>query len=125
MSSLSPAERALLQLMRVAPRGPRRDGCFALWLVVRVAEDLLLDPPLPERPARRRVELLGRRLSSLTLPPPLRRGITTAVRALEGADAADASRILANLAPAAREALGAEAADAVTRAARAARPPLS
>lgn len=125
MNGFSPTERALVQLMRAAPRGPRRDGCFALWLVIRVTEDLLLEPPLPTRPARRRLDLLGRRLSSLALPPPLRRAIAVAVRSLDGAGAPDASRILAQLAPAAREALGAEAGDAVGRAARAARPPLS
>jgi hypothetical protein len=121
MSGLSPATRALVQQMAAAPRGPRRDGCFALWLAVRVVEDLLLDPPLPERAARRRIGLLERRLTSLTLPASLRRAITAALASAATATRDDASRILTLLVAPARDALGADVGEAVGRAARGAK----
>lgn len=122
MSAFSPAARALVQQLRAAPRGPRRDGCFALWLVLRVAEDLQLDPPVAERAARRRVDLLSRRITSLTLSPPLRRAVAAAIRSLEDGRGADPSRVLTQLAQAAREVLGPDAGEALSRAARASRP---
>ena len=84
-------------------------------------EDLLLDPPQPERAFRRRVGLLRRRLSSLTVPAPLRRALTAAVGSLERATATDASTILSLLAAPARDTVGPEVGDALARSARAAR----
>jgi len=71
MSGWDPDATSLLGLLPQTGRGPRREGIFALWLTVRVAQDLLRDPP-PERAHRRRLQALEHRLSSLTLPPPLR-----------------------------------------------------
>ena len=65
----------LLALLAHTARGPRRDGVFALWLVVRVAEGLASATPATERAERRRLANLERRLASLTLPPPLRRAL--------------------------------------------------
>ena len=49
MSDWDPAATALLALLPTSARGPRREGIFALWLTVRVAQDMMRDPPLAER----------------------------------------------------------------------------
>ena len=83
MTLLSPAGAALVRVMGEMPRGPKREGVFALWLTLRVAEDLLLLPPPPERGTRRRVAALEQRLSSLSLPAPLRRALVSALAELK------------------------------------------
>ncbi len=116
-----PAAAALLELLPRTGRGPKREGIFAIWLTLRVAQDLLADPPFPERAHRRRVAALAQRLATLTLPPPLRRALTAALADLDGSDRATAARVLSQLVAPAREVAGPEAGDAVARAARAAR----
>jgi len=111
----------LLPLLARTVRGPRREGVYALWLTLRVAEGYLADPPLPERATRRRLAALETRLSSLTLPPPLRRALTAALIQLRERGGEGLPAVLAALVAPAREAAGAEAADAVQRATRAAR----
>lgn len=121
MSGWDPAAVGLLTLLPKAGRGPRREGIFALWLTVRVAQDYLLDPPLGERPSRRRLMALETRLSSLTVPPPLRRGLANALLQLrEGRPEAIPLALAALVAPA-RDAVGPEAGDAIQQALRAAR----
>lgn len=121
MSEWDPAESALLTLLPQIGRGPRQGGVFALWLTVRVARDLLLEPPPPERGQRRRVQALERRLSSLTMPPPLRRALAAATSQLRDAGPETAAQVLSQLVAPARESGGAEAGDAVALAARLAR----
>ncbi|HWA56756.1 MAG TPA: hypothetical protein VG692_05845 [Gemmatimonadales bacterium] len=111
----------LVDLLAKSARGPRRDGVFALWLVLRVMVDYLSDPPLAERSVRRRLAALESRLSSLTLPPPLRRALTALLAELKEGGREAVPVLLATLAAPAREAAGPEAGDAIQRAARAAR----
>ena len=59
MTLLSAPDAALVKLMGEMPRGPRREGVFALWLTLRVAQDVFLVPPPPERAMRRRVASLA------------------------------------------------------------------
>ena len=125
MSAFTPATLALIRIMAEAPRGPKRDGVFALWLAVRIAEDLVLKPGQPERAARRRTAALEQRLSSLTLPSQLRRALGSAVAELKDPRADKAPIVLQQLVAPSREALGAEAADAVSKAAKAAKAALS
>ena len=120
MSSWDPAASALLQLLPQTGRGPRREGIFALWLTVRVAQDLVRDPPA-ERAHRRRLQALEHRLSSLTLPPPLRRALAAAISQLRDPRPDTAVQVLSQLAAPARESGGVEAGEAVSHAARAAR----
>ena len=120
MSAWDPAAGALLQLLPQTARGPRREGIFALWLTVRVAQDLVRDPPA-ERAHRRRLQALEHRLSSLTLPPPLRRALAAAISQLRDARSETAVQVLSQLVAPARDGGGAEAGDAVAQAARAAR----
>ncbi len=121
MSGWDPAAQALLSLMPQVERGPKRGGIFALWLTVRVAQDLLLDPQPAERAQRRRVQALERRLSSLTMPPPLRRALSAAVSQLREVRPESAAQVLSQLVAPARETGGAEAGEAVALAAKQAR----
>lgn len=111
----------LVDLLARTARGPRREGVYALWLVLRVTADYLGEPALPERATRRRLAALESRLSSLTIPPPLRRALTALLQDLkhDGRDAVPI--VLSTLVAPARESTGPEAADAVQRAARSAR----
>ncbi len=121
MSGWDPAATALLHALPQAARGPRREGIFALWLTVRVAQDLLQDPPPAERAHRRRLQALEQRLSSLTVPPPLRRALVAAIHQLHEGRPESAAQVLSQLVAPAREAGGAEAGEALAQAARAAR----
>ncbi len=120
MSGWDPAATAVLALVPQTARGPKREGLFALWLTIRVAQDLLVEPPPPERAHRRRVDALERRLSSLTMAVPLRRALATAIAQLRDGTPASAAQVLSQLVAPAREAGGAEIGDATAQAARAA-----
>lgn len=117
----TPAEERLIALVAEAVRGPKRDGLFGLWLVVRSAEALLPPRPVSGKNHRRRLQALEARLASLALPAPLRRALVAARHHLEPADPTAAALVLSQLVAPARDVLGAEAADAVTVAARTAR----
>jgi len=116
MSALTLTGRSIVERMAAAPRGPEQDGLFALWLVVRVVEDLSLDPPFAERAQRRRIELLIRRLGSLMVEPRLKRALTSALRSLEGVEPAEAGKVLQSLGPAVRSSYDDALAELVTRA---------
>jgi hypothetical protein len=125
MSDWDPTASALVSLLPQIGRGPKRGGIFALWLTIRVAQDLMLDPPPPERAQRRRVQALERRLSSLTMPAPLRRALGAATTQLRDARPETVAQVLSQLVAPARETGGAEAGEAVAMAARLARQSVS
>jgi hypothetical protein len=106
------AEDRLLDLVAGSARGPRRDGLFALWLLVRVLQDMR-QAPFPERLQRRRVAALERRLASVTLPAPFRRAVTSAMAALSDPATANPAVILAQLVAPVRESVNAEAGELV------------
>ena len=118
MTGADPAALELVSLLPRTARGPRREGIYALWLTLRVAQDLLLDPPLQERIHRRRLASLETRLSSLTVPVPLRRALTAALLHLRDPRPESAAQVLSHLVAPAREAAGTEAAEALVQAAR-------
>lgn len=109
---------AILRLVDAVARGPKRDGAFALWLTARVALDLTLPDRPTERAHRRRLQALDKRLSSLTLPPPLRRATHGALHQLRDGSGQTAAQVLAQLVAPARDTLGPEAASALQDAAR-------
>jgi len=119
--STTPAEERLIELVAGAARGPKREGLFALWLVVRSAESLLPPSPVSGKNHRRRLQALDTRLASLALPGPLKRALAAARHHLEPATPSAAALVLSQLVAPAREVLGPEAGDAVTVAARSAR----
>ena len=121
MTDWDPAATALLSLLATTARGPRREGIFALWLTVRVAQDLLREPPPSERAHRKRLQALENRLSSLTIPLPLRRALVAAISQLREVRSETAVLVLSQLVAPARDTGGVEVGEAVAQAARSAR----
>jgi hypothetical protein len=121
MRATSGAEDRLVALVAAAPRGPRRDGLYALWLTLRTAEGLLPPAPVSPKNHRRRLQALETRLASLALPAPLKRALAAARTHLDPATPGAAAVVLTQLVAPARDVLGPEAAEAVSLAARAAR----
>lgn len=121
MDSLIDAQDDLVRAMADAARGPKRNGLFAVWLVVRHCAGYLGARPLRERGQRARLAHVDGRLSSLTLPAPLRRALAAAVRELRANDGRDVAVVLQQLVAPARETVGGDAAEAVAAAARVAR----
>jgi hypothetical protein len=114
-------ERLLITALAAEARGPRRNGLFALWLLTRTAEALLPPDRVSARGHRRRVELLQRRLASLSVPPPLRRALTAALRQVGEGSPQDSALALHQLVAPARETVGERAATALAAAAARAR----
>ncbi|HEV8303611.1 MAG TPA: hypothetical protein VGQ25_01505 [Gemmatimonadales bacterium] len=121
IQTTTPAEERLVALIAEAERGPKRDGLFALWLVVRAAEALLPPAPVSRKNHQRRLQALETRLGGLALPAPLKRALTAARHHLQAASARAAAMVLSQLVAPARDVLGTDAAEAVGVAARAAR----
>lgn len=115
MTRSAEASRSLLKVLSSAERGPRRDGTFAIWLTVRVAVDLADQPDWGERAHRKRVQALESRLTSLNLPPPLRRALTGTLAQLRSLNRDAAAMALTQLVAPVRESLTSEAAEAVRR----------
>jgi len=118
---LTPAEDRLLEAMAESARGPKRNGLFALWLVLRQCGGRLPPGELSDRADRQRLERLERRLSSLSLPTALRRALPGSMRELRENRPDSVAVALQQLVAPTREALGRSAADAVGLAARSAR----
>ena len=110
---LRPAGDRLLEVLAVSVRGPRRNGLFALWMFVRACDGVLPPDGLSPRTHRRRLQALERRLSSLSLPAPLRRALASGVRELGDGGGGAAGPALYRLVAPVRETLGAEAAEIV------------
>lgn len=115
------AENRLVDCLQLAVRGPRRNGLFALWLLVRVCDDTLPPIPLGGRAQRRRLDALEKRLSSLSLPASLRRALIGSIRELaEGTDETVVT-VLQQLVESANESIGQDAGDAIALAVRSAK----
>lgn len=110
-------ENHLLSGMAGTSRGPRRDGFYALWLFVRQCDGHLPPSTVSKEANGRRLDGLERRLSSLSLPAQLRRGIVGGVRELRTTHP-DVSLALHQLVVPTKDALGPEAAEAVKAAAQ-------
>ncbi len=115
------AEDRLLQGLAAEARGPKRNGLFALWLFLRQCDGRLPPGELSEPADRARLERLEKRLSSLSLPAPIRRALPGSVRELKDGGTDGIAVALHQLVAPTREALGRGAADAVALAARSAR----
>ncbi|MDX2192459.1 MAG: hypothetical protein NW201_03825 [Gemmatimonadales bacterium] len=113
MATARSADDLLLPALAEAARGPARDGLYALWLTARLAGDLVGDAPPPERLHRRRLAALDRRLRSLAVPPPLRRGLQGALFALAEATPYAGALALAQLAAPVRDTYGPTVEEAV------------
>lgn len=118
MSLLDEANTTLLRQLAVTARGSRRDGLFALWLTLRVADDLVEPPAMTERAQRRRVQALEKRLTSLTLPAPLRRALAGTMAQFRELRPETAVIALSQLVAPASDSVGPEAGQAIASAAR-------
>lgn len=118
---MTEAERQVIAALAGEARGPRRNGLFALWLLLRAAEATLPPDPVSVRAHRRRLDLLQRRLASLSVPAPLRRALPAALRHVAGGTPRDAALALHQLVAPARETVGEPAATALAAAAARAR----
>jgi len=118
MSPTTEGEERLVGLLAEAGRGPKRDGLYALWLVVRAAEALFGPDRVSPKNHRRRLHAIELRLGGLALPGPLKRALIAARQHLEAATPEAAAGVLRQLLAPAREVLGAEAAEAVSLAVR-------
>lgn len=113
MSEAAGAFDILLELQERLPRGPRREGAFALWMVARLAWDQATGDAVADRGDRKRLTLLEKRLAPLAIPRPLARGLATAIAHL-GEGTPQAARIaLSQLVAPARESVGNEAGEAL------------
>jgi len=110
-------EDRLLEGMTNTVRGQRRDAYYALWLFVRQCDGHLPPRALSSEANRKRLEGLERRLSSLTLPAPLRRGMTGGLGELRGHEP-DIALALHQLVAPTKDTLGADAADTLAAAAQ-------
>lgn len=111
-------EARLTALFTVTARGPKRNGIFALWLLVRACDGLLPPNPLSAKAHRRRLQGLERRMSSLSLPTPIQRALVGSIGEL-GEGSSDAARLaLQQLVAPAREAVSAEVGSIIARAAQ-------
>ena len=108
-------------LLAAAPRGPTRDGLFAVWLTARVTLDLQLEPPLAERALKRRIDLLEGRVTKLRMAAPLRRALAGILSQLREPGNRSVAMMLSQLVAPVKESLGDKAAEALGRAARGAR----
>ncbi|MBI2536341.1 MAG: hypothetical protein HYW06_05115 [Gemmatimonadetes bacterium] len=115
---LAPAEEQLLEAVANSARGPKRNGVFALWMLVRTCAGVLPPDELSPRAHRRRLQALERRLTSLSVPGPLKRALTSALRELTDRSGVAAGMALQRLVAPARETLGSEVAEVIGLAAR-------
>ncbi len=114
-------ETILAEALGTAIRGPRRNGLFAVWLVLRCCGDLLPPNRVGERGHARRLEGVEHRLRGLSLPAPLRRALVGALKQLrEGTPNAVAIALQQMVAPV-DETLGATPRKTIARAAELAR----
>ena len=114
-------ETILAEALGTAIRGPRRNGLFAVWLVLRCCGDLLPPNRVSERGHSRRMEGLEHRLHGLSLPGPLRRALMGALQQhREGTPNAVAIALQQLVAPV-DETLGATSGRTIARAAELAR----
>ena len=118
---LRTAEDRLLTDLAAAARGPKRNGLFALWLVVRHCDGALPPTALGAPASAMRLGGLEHRLSSLSLPAPLRRALPACLRELRAGQPSRISVALQQLAAPARDGVDSAAADAIVTAARTAR----
>ena len=115
---LLPLENQLIDTLPLTVRGPRRNGIFALWLVVRACDGLLPPDVVSTRGHRHRLDLLERRLTSLSLPLQLRRALLRSIRDLQDGTPDVAASALRSLVAPVRESLGSDAGNVVATAAR-------
>lgn len=120
-AAIEQAQNGLVATLSGAARGPRRNGVYAVWLVVRLCDGVLPPRTVTVRNHRRRLVALERRLSSLSLSATLKRALAGALAELREATPLAAVTALQNLVAPCRDTIGRECADILANAAATAR----
>lgn len=115
--ALARQETVFAEALDTAMRGPRRNGLFAVWLIVRACGDLLPPNPVSDRGHQKRLSELANRLRSLSMPPPLHRAIAGTLQGLSEGSPRSARIALRQLVAPVRETLGPVCGEALDRAA--------
>lgn len=118
MNGAAAALGTLLRTQDALPRGPKREGVFALWLFARVAIDVGESADGMDRSDRKRCALLARRLAPLAVPRPLGRGLASALSILEAGTPQSARVALSQLVAPARDSIDHDVGEAVALLAR-------
>lgn len=118
MNQPTQAFETLLKAQDSLPRGPKREGVFALWLFARVALDVGESPTAMDRAERKRFALLEKRLAPLAVPRPLGRGLTSALGILQEGSPQSARVALSQLVAPARESIDPDVGEAIALLAR-------
>lgn len=105
---LEEVSAGLIAQLSYSERGPQRNGVFALWLVVNTCTGILGNHSVQGKNQRKRVVALRKRLSSLSLPVPLRKAISVALHDLSPDSQGSASTALEQLVVSARETVNAD-----------------
>lgn len=116
--ALARQESVFVEALDTAMRGPRRNGLFAVWLIIRACGDLLPPNPVSDRGHQKRLNELANRLRSLSMPPPLHRAIAGALQGLNEGTPHSALIALRQLVAPVRETLGPVCGNALDRAAQ-------
>ena len=119
-SCLAQTQQHLISDLQAAARGPKRNGLFAVWLFLRACDGMLPPNCLSDKAHRRRLDGLKSRMSSLSLPPSLRRALNGSLRELEVGTGEAAALGLRQMVAPVRDLWGSNLADSVLDAARAA-----
>lgn len=99
--------------MTDAPRGPRRQQLFAVWLAARVIQGIATEAWAPSGAHQKRVAALADRLKSLSLPAPTRRALNAAIQDLAELTPEAARLAASRLVAPVREAIGADGVEAI------------
>jgi hypothetical protein len=118
VNGLEAVELRLLEILEGTARGPRQNAVFAVWIIVRLCAGLLPPEPLSVVVRRRRLANAERRIASLSLPAPMRRGLASAFRELGSGTAAAGAVALTQLVAPVRDAIGPDVAEVLLTGAR-------
>ena len=115
---LRSTELSLARSLSLSARGPRRNALYALWLFVRACSGCSSEGQLSQRTHRRRLTALEKRLTSVSIPPQLRRTLAEGMERLQEANPGNCHEVLQELAIPVGEALGKDCAELISEGAR-------
>ncbi len=118
MNSMGETSGELVTRLSYAERGPQRNGIFALWLIVNACSGITGPNHLQDKNHKKRISALRKRLSSLSLPPQLRKVILPTLAELSDNGPDAAASVLAQLVEPVKESMGDECAKLIETASK-------
>ena len=116
--NLGEISRELVAQLPYSERGPQRNGIFALWLLMNTCSTAIGNDRVQDKNHRKRIAALRKRLSSLSLPPLLRKAITAALNGLAPDSPGAVTAVLSQLVAPVRDSLGGTFGKLIERAAK-------